>query len=105
MILTFKSESCGYTPEVILAGRRLNNQMGSWIVKEVLKEMIINKFNISLSKVLIMGFTFKENCPDIRNTKVIDVADGLNEYSINYDILKKYLVHHTYFQGPASLYP
>ena len=84
--LTFKSESCGYTPEVILAGRRLNNQMGSWIVKEVLKEMIINKFNIGLSKVLIMGFTFKENCPDIRNTKVIDIANGLNEYSINYDI-------------------
>ena len=84
--LTYKAMKEGYTPEVILAGRRLNNQMGSWIVKEVIKEMIIKKINVGTSKVLIMGFTFKENCPDIRNTKVIDVVNGLSEYYIKYDI-------------------
>ena len=85
--LTHKAQSVGYNPEIILAGRRINDDMGNYIVKQLVKKMIKKKINIQNSKVLIMGFTFKENCPDIRNTKVFDIVKELREYDISTDIV------------------
>jgi len=85
--LTHKSESVGYHPEMILAGRRINDGMGSYVASQLIKKMIDNKIEVSGSRVLIMGLTFKENCPDIRNTKVIDIVKELQEYNVNVDIM------------------
>lgn len=85
--LTHKSESVGYRPEMILAGRRINDGMGSYVVSQLIKKMINKKIEISGSRVLVMGLTFKENCPDIRNTKVIDIVDELKAYEVDIDII------------------
>lgn len=85
--LTHKSESVGYRPEMILAGRRVNDGMGSYVVSQLIKKMIKQKIEISGSRVLVMGLTFKENCPDIRNTKVIDIVNDLKEYEVDVDII------------------
>ena len=85
--LTHKSESVGYRPEMILAGRRINDGMGSYVVSQLIKKMINKKIEISGSRVLVMGLTFKENCPDIRNTKVVDIVDELKAYEIYVDIM------------------
>jgi len=85
--LTHKAESVGYRPEMILAGRRINNGMASYVVSQLIKKMTNRKIEVSGSKALIMGLTFKENCPDIRNTKVIDIVNELNEYEVNVDIM------------------
>lgn len=77
--LTHKAQSVGYTPEIILAGRRLNDNMGSHIVSKLTKAMDQKQIKISGSKILIMGLAFKENCPDIRNTRVIDIVNELSE--------------------------
>ena len=82
--LTFKSEEIGYKPAVVLAGRKINDERAEWIVSEITKEMDYRKFKIKGSKILIMGFTFKPNCPDIRNTKVRDLNDLL--YKVGFDI-------------------
>lgn len=78
--LTHKAQAIGYTPEVILAGRRINDSMGDYVVSQVIKLMIRKRIHIRDAKVLILGFTFKENCPDIRNTRVIDIVRGFAEY-------------------------
>ena len=83
--LTHKAEAIGYHPEVILAGRRINDGMGKYVVSQLLKAMIKNKIHVVDAKVLILGLTFKENCPDIRNTKVIDIRDELMEYGVQVD--------------------
>ncbi len=75
--LSHKSIELGYSPEVILSGRRVNDSMGSYVVQNALKILVNKGFNPKECKVLIMGFTFKENCPDIRNTKVIDIYNGI----------------------------
>ena len=75
--LTHKAESIGYKPEVILAGRKLNDRMGVYVVEKLQQKMLEKNILIEKSKVLLMGFTFKENCPDTRNTKVIDVYNEL----------------------------
>ena len=80
--LTYKSQQCGYYPEVVLAGRRINDGMGVWIVERVIKELFIKGINSFDREALILGFTFKENCSDIRNTKVIDIINKLSEYNI-----------------------
>ena len=85
--LTHKSESVGYRPEMILAGRRINDNMGSYVVSQLVKKMINKKIEVSGSRVLVMGVTFKENCPDIRNTKVIDIVDELKTYEVDVDIV------------------
>ena len=85
--LTHKSESLGYRPEMILAGRRINDGMGNYVVSQLVKKMISTKIETRGSRVLIMGLTFKENCPDIRNTKVIDIIDELKAYDIDVDIV------------------
>lgn len=84
--LTYKAQSIGYNPEVILSGRRINDGMGEYVVSQLIKKMIKNKQQVEGSKVLLMGLTFKENCPDLRNTKVVDIISELREYNINVDI-------------------
>lgn len=84
--LTHKSQGIGYYPEIILAGRRLNDNMGNYVSGQLIKAMIKKGINVEGSNVLIMGFTFKENCPDIRNTRIIDVVKELGNYSCNVDI-------------------
>ena len=84
--LAFKAQSIGYYPEVILAGRRVNDSMGIFIAQNLISLLIKNKFNVVNSNVLILGFTFKENCPDIRNTRVIDVVNELQNHDMNVDV-------------------
>jgi UDP-N-acetyl-D-galactosamine dehydrogenase len=83
--LTHKAESIGYHPQVILAGRRINDNMGAHVASSVVKLMAQKGSIIKGSKVLVLGITFKENCPDIRNSKVIDVINELSSYGINVD--------------------
>lgn len=84
--LTHKSQGIGYYPEIILAGRRLNDNMGNYVSEQLIKAMIKKGINVEGSSVLILGFTFKENCPDIRNTRIIDVVKELGKYSCKVDI-------------------
>jgi len=84
--LTYKAQELGYNPEIILAGRRLNDNMGFYVANRVIKKMIQKGHTIAGSKVLILGMTFKENCPDIRNSRVIDVVSEFKEYSCNVDV-------------------
>ncbi|GKI23442.1 UDP-N-acetyl-D-galactosamine dehydrogenase [Odoribacter laneus] len=73
----------GYNPEIILAGRRMNDGMGEYVANEVVKLMLKKGIQVLNSNILILGFTFKENCPDVRNTKVIDIYKALKEYNVN----------------------
>lgn len=84
--LTHKAQAIGYNPEIILAGRRLNDSMGEYVVTQLVKNMIKKRIQVEGSKVLILGLSFKENCPDVRNTKVIDIVDELREYNIEVDV-------------------
>ena len=84
--LTHKAQSIGYNPEVILAGRRINDSMGRYVISQLVKTMIKRRIHVSGAKVLIMGLTFKENCPDIRNTKVVDMLTELAEYGVQADV-------------------
>lgn len=84
--LAYKAESVGYYPQVILSGRRVNNNMASFIANKMVKLMIKKDLQIKGAPVLIMGVTFKENCPDIRNTKVFDIYKELISFGINVDI-------------------
>lgn len=85
--LTYKSQELGYYPQVVLAGRRINDGMGIWIVNQLILEMARKSMIIGGSDILILGFTFKENCRDIRNTKVIDMVRFLENYKLNVDIV------------------
>jgi UDP-N-acetyl-D-galactosamine dehydrogenase len=84
--LTQKAQEVGYNPEIILAGRRLNDRMSAYVASMVIKEMIKKEHRISDSKILILGMTFKENCPDIRNSKVIDLIREFQEFGCNIDV-------------------
>ena len=84
--LTHKAQSIGYHPEIILAGRRLNDSMGAYVVTQLVKKMIKKKIQVEGAKVLLLGLSFKENCPDIRNTKIIDIVKELEEYHIEVDV-------------------
>lgn len=84
--LTHKAQAIGYHPEVILAGRRLNDGMGAYVVSQLLKAMMKRRMHIKGAKVLVMGLTFKENCPDLRNTRVVDIVEELKEYSVAVDV-------------------
>jgi len=79
--LAQKAQEVGYHSEIILAGRRLNDGMGKYIATELIKQMVIKDIKIKDANILILGFTFKENCPDVRNTKVIDIVNELSTYS------------------------
>lgn len=78
--LAQKAQELGYHPEIILAGRRLNDSMGSYVASEVIKLMLQNDIKVKGARILLLGITFKENCPDVRNTKVVDVVANLKEY-------------------------
>ena len=84
--LTYKAEELGYHPEVILSGRRINDNMGAWVANKVVKLLIHKGHTVNKSKVLVLGITFKENCPDIRNSKVIDIIQELKEFGTQVDI-------------------
>jgi len=84
--LTYKSEKLGYKPNLILGARQINNGMGKYIAEQTIKKMIDAEKKIKNSNVLIMGITFKENCPDIRNTKVVDIIEELQSYGCNVDV-------------------
>ena len=84
--LTHKSQQLGYSPEVILAGRKLNDSMGKFIAQRLIISLKEHEIKISNTRVLVMGLTFKENCPDLRNTKVVDVIADLNNEGISVDI-------------------
>lgn len=85
--LTHKAQVVGYHPEMILAGRRLNDRMGEYVVSQLVKRMVKERIHVEGANVLVMGLTFKENCPDLRNTKVVDIVSELIEYNINVDIV------------------
>ncbi|MGD1945205.1 MAG: nucleotide sugar dehydrogenase [Croceivirga sp.] len=84
--LAQKAQEYGYHPEIILAGRRMNDTMGKYVSSEVVKLMLQNDLKVKESNILVMGITFKENCPDVRNTKAIDVINDLESYGINVHI-------------------
>lgn len=84
--LTHKAQSIGYNPEVILAGRRINDGMAAYVVTQLTKTMIKRKLQINGANVLVMGLTFKEDCPDVRNTKIVDILSELKEYNMNVDV-------------------
>jgi UDP-N-acetyl-D-galactosamine dehydrogenase len=84
--LAQKAQEFGYHPEIILAGRRMNDSMGQYVASETVKQMLKQDLKVNGSDVLVLGFTFKENCPDVRNTKVVDVVRNLEDYGINVSI-------------------
>jgi len=85
--LAQKAQEVGYHPEIILAGRRLNDSMGAYVANETIKLMIKKDIKVKNANVLMLGFTFKENCPDVRNTKVIDIIQELNTYLVNLTVV------------------
>lgn len=84
--LTYKAQAIGYNPEIILAGRRMNDGMGAYVVSQFIKSMMKKRIQIEGSKILIMGLTFKENCPDIRNTRVVDIIAELHDYNCEVNV-------------------
>jgi len=92
--LTHKAQAVGYHPEVILAGRRINDNMGRYVVSQLVKQMIHKRLPIADAKVLVLGLTFKENCPDIRNTKVVDILAELGDYGMQYDVFDPWVDQH-----------
>ena len=84
--LTHKAQSIGYHPEIILAGRRLNDGMGAYVVSQLVKAMLKRRIQVDGARVLLMGLTFKENCPDLRNTRIVDIVSELAEYNIAVDV-------------------
>jgi UDP-N-acetyl-D-galactosamine dehydrogenase len=84
--LTHKAQTIGYHPEIILAGRRLNDGMGAYVVSQLVKAMLKKRIHVEGARVLVMGLAFKENCPDLRNTRVIDIVKELVEYNIEVDV-------------------
>jgi UDP-N-acetyl-D-galactosamine dehydrogenase len=98
--LAQKAQQFGYHPEIILAGRRMNDSIGKYVALEIVKLLIKNDVQVKGANVLMLGITFKENCPDIRNTKAIDIYHELNQFDINVDVYDPYAnveeVNHEY---------
>ncbi|ANT67317.1 Vi polysaccharide biosynthesis UDP-N-acetylglucosamine C-6 dehydrogenase TviB [Aeromonas hydrophila] len=92
--LTHKAQDVGYRPEVILAGRRINDGMGEYVATQLVKKMARNKITIDEAKVLVMGFTFKGDCPDVRNTKIIDIIKELKEFNMFVDVYDSWADKH-----------
>ena len=86
--LTYKAQSIGHHPEIILAGRRINDGMAEYVASQLVKGMINKSIHVKQARVLLMGLTFKENCPDLRNTKVLDVFHELLDYGIEVDVME-----------------
>ena len=104
--LTHKAQAIGYHPEIILAGRRLNDGMGAYVVTQLVKGMLKKRIQVEDAKVLILGLSFKENCPDIRNTRIIDIVNELKEYHVNVDVYDPWVdraeAEHEYGIDPVS---
>ena len=104
--LTHKAQAIGYNPEMILSGRRINDGMGPYVAESVVKQMTQNKIHTVDSKILILGFTFKENCPDVRNTRVIDIVQEFETYHANVDVYDPWVdpeeCNHEYGITPIS---
>ena len=84
--MTYKANSLGLNPQLILAGRRINDGMPEFMFAQIIKSMISSNINVKGSKILVLGITFKENCPDIRNTKVLNLVDELVDYGCEIDV-------------------
>jgi UDP-N-acetyl-D-galactosamine dehydrogenase len=84
--LTHKAEALGYHPQVILAGRRINDGMGAYVAGQMVKAMLKRRIHVDGARVLVLGLTFKENCPDLRNTRVVDVVAELRDYGVQVDV-------------------
>lgn len=104
--LTHKAQSIGYHPEIILAGRRLNDNMAGYVASQLVKALLKKRVQVEGAKILLMGLTFKENCPDLRNTKVVDIIKELKEYNITVDVYDPWIDHaeaqHEYGLTPIS---
>jgi UDP-N-acetyl-D-galactosamine dehydrogenase len=92
--LTHKAQEAGHHPEMILAGRRINDHMGEYVVQRLVKLMNRQCIHVGKSNILILGLTFKENCPDIRNTRVVDIIRELNSYNANVDVYDPWVNSH-----------
>lgn len=107
--LAQKAQEAGYHPEIILAGRRVNDSMGGYVASQVVKLMIKTDVIVNGAKVLMLGITFKENCPDVRNTKIVDVVEALNDYGITVDVYDPWAneeeVMHEYNVQTTSVLP
>jgi UDP-N-acetyl-D-glucosamine/UDP-N-acetyl-D-galactosamine dehydrogenase len=105
--LTHKAEELGYHPQVILAGRRINDNMSGYVVGQLVKQMIKRGLQVENANVLVMGMTFKENCPDLRNSKVIDSITKLKDYNINVDVYDPWVsveaAQHEYGITPVAM--
>ena len=104
--LTHKAQSVGYHPEIILAGRRLNDGMGAYVASQHVKAMLKKRIHVEGSRVLVLGLTFKENCPDLRNTKVVDIISELQDYGVSVDCYDPWInaaeAQHEYGITPVS---
>lgn len=104
--LTHKAQSIGYHPEIILAGRRLNDGMGAYVASQLVKAMLKKRIHVKGSRVLVLGLTFKENCPDLRNTKVVDIIAELKDYGVSVDCYDPWInateAQHEYGIAPVS---
>jgi len=104
--LTHKAQEIGYQPEIILAGRRINDHMGAHVVERVVKTMTQRRMHVAGANVLILGLTFKENCPDLRNTRVTDIIEELKDYNANIDVYDPWVnpaeAQHEYGITPIS---
>lgn len=104
--LTHKAQSIGYHPEIILAGRRLNDGMGAYVVSQLVKAMLKCRITVEGARVLVMGLTFKENCPDLRNTRIVDIIKELSHYNIQADVYDPWVsveeAQHEYGITPIS---
>ena len=89
--LTHKAQALGYTPEIILAGRRMNDGMGAYVVSQLIKAMVKKQIQVEGSKILVMGLAFKENCPDLRNTRVVDIIAELHDYNCEVDVFDPWI--------------
>ncbi|MDD2674369.1 MAG: nucleotide sugar dehydrogenase [Flavobacterium sp.] len=98
--LAQKAQEAGYHPEIILAGRRLNDSMGEYVATQIIKTMIRKDIKVNGAEILMLGITFKENCPDVRNTKIVDVISALKDYNVTITIYDPWAnpaaVHHEY---------
>ena len=104
--LTHKAQAIGYHPEIILAGRRLNDSMGAYVVAQLVKAMTKKRIQVEGAKVLVMGLAFKENCPDLRNTRVVDIVSELRDYNCQVDIYDPWVnsqeAEHEYGISPVT---
>ena len=104
--LTHKAQAIGYHPEIILAGRRLNDSMGAYVVAQLVKAMTKKRIQVEGAKVLVMGLTFKENCPDLRNTRVVDIVAELKDYNCEVEVYDPWVAveedQHEYGITPIS---